>query len=295
MPSFMLTAILVAAVILIPSASALALINPTLQPVDLFARYNAVVTGRIDAVNVKDDTLTVAITKVYKGKFAPKKVTIAADGDMKDFFGELVDDKTFATGKKIVAFIGKRRRRHETDLLVYWGSFGLGKLAAKDKPQRWFWSEEDAQAVGVDNEAVPSLSGTWNGSTDELIRLLDDTVAGGAFFPRRAYATFKPDILLDKLAKGVNGVAMYDIDRDGRLDVYACSEAGDRAYLQLKPLQFVDATDHLKLKGVSSASCSFADVNADRKADLLAGGRTSLADQKDLRPPNYCPPMYARD
>jgi len=284
-----LPAILVAAAILIPAASALALINPTLQPGDLLARYNSVVTGRIDAVNVKGRTLTVAITKVYKGKFAPKKVTIVADGDMKDFFGELADDKTFATGKKIVAFIGKRRRRHETDLLVYWGSFGLGKLAAKDKPERWLWSEEDAQAVGVDNEAVPSLSGTWNGSTEELIRLLDDTAAGSAFFPRRAYATFKPDILLDKLPKGVGGVAMYDIDRDGRLDVYACSEAGDRAYLQLKPLQFVDATGHLKLKGVSSASCSLADVNGDGKADLLAGGRILLGGPEGFAPSKLLP------
>ena len=266
----------VAAVIVITSGPAGALINPTLQPGDLYARYNAVVTGRIEAIDAKAGTFTVVITKVYKGKFAPKRVTVAANGDMKDFFGELVDDKTFAAGKKIVAFVGKRRRRHETELLVYWGSFGLGKLAAKDKPDRWLWDAEDAQAVGVDNETVPSLSGTWNGSTEQLIGLLDDIAAGVAFFPRRAYATFKPDVLLDKLAKGVRGVALYDIDRDGRLDVYACSAAGNRAYLQLKPLQFVDATTHLKLKGVSSASCSFADVNADGKPDLLAGGRILL-------------------
>ena len=283
-PWFVLPAIAVAAVILITFGPAGALINPTLQPGDLYVRYNAVVTGRIDAVDAKARTFTVVITKVYKGKFAPKRVTVAANGDMKDFFGELVDDKTFAAGKKVVAFVGKRRRRHETDLLVYWGSFGLGKLAAKDKPDRWLWDAEDAQALGVDNDTVPSLSGTWNGSTEQLIGLLDDIAGGTAFFPRRAYATFKPDVLLDKLPKAVRGVALYDIDRDGRLDVYACSAAGNRVYLQLKPLQFVDATAQLKLKGVSSASCSFADVNADGRPDLLAGGRILLGGPDGFSP-----------
>jgi len=266
-----------------------ALINPTLQPGDLFARYNAVIAGQIDTVNVKDKAFTVTITRVYKGKFAPKRVTVAANGDMKDFFEELVDDKTFAASRKVVAFVGKRRRRHETDLLIYWGSFGLGRLAAKDKPDRWLWNFEDAEAVGVDNDTVPSLSGTWNGSTEELIRLLEDIVAGSAFFPRRAYATFKPDVLLDKLPKGVRGVAIYDIDGDGRLDAYACSEAGNRVYLQLKALQFVDATSHLKLKGVSSASCSFADVNADGKSDLLAGGRILLGGPEGFSPSRLLP------
>jgi len=289
-----LPALAAAVAILLTAAPARALINPTLQPGDLFARYTAVVTGRIDAVNAKAGTLTVVITKVYKGTFTPKRVTIAADGDMKDFFGELVDDKTFAAGKKIVAFVGKARRRHETDLLVYWGSFGLGKMAAKDKPDRWLWDTEDAEAMGTDNDTVPSLSGTWNGSTEELIRLLDDIAAGRAFFPRRAYAAFKPDVLLDKLPKSVGGVAIYDIDGDGRLDVYACSEGGNRAYLQLKALQFVDATRHLKLEGVSSLSCSFADVNADGKADLLAGGRILLGGQDGFSPSKLLPADAAK-
>lgn len=265
-----LAAIVAAGCLLVPAAGAHALINAALQPIDLHARYKAVIAGEIVAVDGKRNTVEFRVGAVFKGDYKPgQKVVIVAAGEMAQVLAQAAETPAFRKGAKIAAFVGKRRRRRAKELLFYAGGFYLGRMESAD---RWSWTACDKELVGTDGKRVPSLAGTWNGETEMLITMLGDISAGRSHFPRKAYARFKKDILLDTFDDTpVHGVALYDVDGDGDLDVYACSDDEDRLYLQMKPLVFVNATDYVGLD-VASPSCSFADVDADGQADLLAGG-----------------------
>ncbi|MEX2372911.1 MAG: VCBS repeat-containing protein, partial [Dehalococcoidia bacterium] len=82
----------------------------------------------------------------------------------------------------------------------------------------------------------------------------------------------------------VRGVALYDIDGDGELDVYAITPMGGRAYLQTGPMSFTDRTEQLGLAGVGGSSVSFADVDGDGRGDLLVDATVYLnRDDRFLR------------
>jgi hypothetical protein len=95
--------------------------------------------------------------------------------------------------------------------------------------------------------------------------------SGRYYFPAKPMARFRK-LSIRKFAKPLRGVALYDVDADGDLDAYGCCEAGDRLYMQAEPGKFVDRTEALGLGKVAGVSCSFADVDADGKPDLLSGG-----------------------
>ncbi len=249
-----------------------AVINVGLQPSDLFERHENVVSGVIEHVEPMEGTFRLRVTAVHKGT-APAigdNVTVKAGEAMAPFLRPGLQQLTeIAPGKPVAAFVGKRQRRRENELLFFAGGFFLGERTGVS---RWDWTAGDSQMTGVDGQAVPTMRGTWNGSTPQLIRMLEDVARNQAHFPRRGYAAFKKDLLIDHLEGPALGVALYDLDGNGLPDVYACSPAGDRVYLQMEPLEFIDATEWLGLDQ-RSASVSFADYDLDGVPDLLAGAR----------------------
>ncbi len=274
------------AVLLLPGP-ARGVINATLQPVDLYERHHAVLAGEVTAVDAAKGTLVVRVGHVYKGGYKPgQHITVQAEEKMKPLLAQKVREKQLAPGAKWVGFAGKKLRRRENHFMFYTDAgWGLGKMAS---PTQWAWDESDMEEVGIDGEEVPTLGGTWCGSTAKLIELLADIVAGTAHCPRRAYCRFWPGLRLLELDKPIWGVALYDVDGDGDLDIYICSEAGNKMIFQIAPepaeegeeaapFDFADATEYVGLAGVAGRNCSFADVNADGRADLLAGATIYLA------------------
>ncbi len=239
------------------------LINPSLQPADFFERYRAVVVLRVTAVDDATNSAELAVQRVCKGAFAPKTVTMKLVGDqLMEAFVNLM-----GKGVTVTAFIGKARKPEE--ILFYAGGEGrwqMGSLAAADNAGHWNWTEDLGQL------GPKSFFGTWNGSDERFAEMMDDIAAGRSYFPAKAIDRFKPDVAIGKLAAPVRGVALYDVDSDGRPDVYACSPAGDRLWLQLAPGVFTDRTAQFGLAGSASASVSLADVDGDGRADLLLDG-----------------------
>jgi hypothetical protein len=264
-----------------------AVINVGLQPSDLFERHEIVLSGEIDRVDRDAGKFFLRVTALHKGD-APKigdVVEIAAvdamAGALKPGAPALPD---IAAGQPVVAFVGKRQRRREHELLFYAGSFFLGR---RESPTQWKWNAGDTQMVGTDGQHVPTMLGTWNGATPQLVRMCDDLARGRSYYPRRGYAAFQPDLLIDKLPGPVKGVALYDFDRNGLPDLYACSPAGDRIFLQMEKLEFVDVTEWLGLKQ-AGVSVACADFDLDGLNDLLAGGtllRGAIdGEQRSLKP-----------
>lgn len=250
-----------------------AVINVGLQPSDLFERHEFVLSGEIDRVDRDAGKFFLRVSAVHKG-VSPKIGDVIEVAAVEAMAGALKAGATapadIAPGHPVVAFVGKRQRRRENELLFYAGSFYLG---IRESPTQWKWNAGDTQMVGTDGKPVPTMQGTWNGSTAQLVRMCADLARGRSYYPRRGYAAFKPDMLIDKLPGPVKGVALYDLDGNGLPDLYACSPAGDRVFLQMEKLEFVDATEWLGLKQ-AGVSIACADFDLDGHADLLAG--TSL-------------------
>jgi len=241
-----------------------AVINAGLQPYDLVQyRYTHVFALTVDRVDPVSAKVTAHVTESFKGTFvADTAITLQFVGPLR----EAVGDACFQIGRPIAAFVGRTRQANQ--LMIYADGFYLGQMTDH---QTWTLDRSSEQTVGMDGQTIGTLAGTWNGATDQLVRLLQDIAAERDHFPRKAYARFKPDILLDSLEQPITGLGLYDIEGDGDEDIVACSPGGDRVYLQTTPLQFADATKRLGLDG-ASVSCSFADFNGDFLNDLLAGG-----------------------
>lgn len=244
-----------------------AVINVGLQPHDLYkTRYSQVYILEISGIDKTAGKLTTTIVRVLKGKLPEgSAVTLELKGPMKTVMADAIDQGDFVIGEKAVAFAGRRRR--PKDLMVYAGSFYLGAMTASD---HWTLDKSGSTMKGVDGKEIGTLAGTWNGLTDQFVKLVEDIAAGTDHFPSKAYARFQKDVVLDKLDGPVSGIAVYDIEGDGDEDIVACSPAGDRIFLQGDNQQFANANEALGLN-TKSPSCSLADVDADGLNDLLTG------------------------
>ncbi len=264
-PSLCFRAGLVAVMLGICAASALALVDPRLQPVDLFERHRVVLSLKVTAVHEEKQMVELAVQQVCKGDFAAKSVVLsAADEKVREAFQLLVEP-----GLNVVAYVGGAGRGQAQDLLFYAGGEGRwqsGKVQAEgseSSPAAWQWTTD----LGPQ-----TMYGTFNGHPQRLAEMMADKAQDRAYFPASVFDQFKDDLVIDRFPKPVGGVALYDINGDGRLDIYACNETGNRLYLQSAEGKFLDSTQALGLQGVTSAGCSFADVTGSGRADLLADG-----------------------
>ncbi len=253
----------VVAFILLTNVS-LGLVNPSLQPNDLFDRNRIVVTLRVVSVDIEAKLVQLEVEQVCKGKLSAKQVQVSLSGAA----AEEAANQLLVEGGTVVAFVGKSRAGQEDKLIFYPGDgrWQAGRLEKTDDPARWVWDQD----LGLD------LFGTFNGAADRLAEMMTDVRDGRYFFPATPFAGFKKDLPLGTLAGPARGVALYDLDGDGRPDVVACSEQGNRIWLQTGLLTFTDRTKELGLKGSASPSVTIGDLNGDGIPDLLLGAQVYL-------------------
>ncbi len=247
-----------------------AIINPQLQPADLFERLNHVFKATVVDIDEEADSLVARVDKSYKGDYAAgDRITIAA----RDFMANLAGGGSLPAGTRLIAFAGQDRPRSRRHNFLFYSPLGFGS-GVMESPARWTWNEIDEMLIG-----------TWAGSVEQLINYIEDYVEGTAFLPRQAFVRFKPDLLLYRFEAPARGVALYDINGNGRLDIYATSEEGDILLYNVpadRPgaaFSFVDGTDDADIADLASRSVSFADVNANGRADLLADDLILLQDE----------------
>jgi len=246
------------------AASARAVINPKLQPSHLADRYLNLLACSVTAIDADARTAVLRLEGVAKGDFTAKEITLTAKHT-----GLADAILTLGKGQKVVAFVGKRRIRHGNDILYYVGS-GVWYLATmSDSPGAWeVLSNADK---GLDPSSNEIMFGTFNGEPEGLWELVEDITKGVAYFPAVPLTRFSVTNVAD-LEKPVRGVAVYDMSGDGRCDLLACCDAGNRLFIQDDQGQFTDRTEQAALAGTKSVSCSLADADGDGDADLLLDG-----------------------
>lgn len=270
-----------ALILVVAPHCAQAIINPSLQPRDLFERYDIVLELKFTAVDAEKGTAALQVLQVIKGTFAPRTVTVSASGeDVKTAFESLAK-----VDSPVVAYVGQSRRKSER-ILSYTGGSGQWQVGEKDArdPSIWQWTERiDPLAVGG------GAAGTFNGATERLVEMMLDKKRDHYYFPVAPQMQCREAVTIGRFKSPVRGVALHDIDGDGRLDVYAASDEGDRVFLQRGNLEFTDATQALGLQNLKSPSVNFADVNADGHPDLLAGAVIYLGNGKKFNASELLP------
>ena len=271
--------------VLLTATTAQALVNPSLQPIHLYDRYEVVLAGTVvvaDLTNEDEDVesgrIRIKVGMVCKGRFAGKEIVIdvparKARGESKHEASEDWNIWDVANkGRTFVAFVGKKRRRGENEVMLYCGErqWHHARITDKAKPSAWTYESASADI----------MVGTFNGDSNRLADMLADTKKGTAFFPADVNVRLNRDVTVGTLPGAAGGVALFDIDGDGDLDVLACSAKGIRAYLQDGNVKFTDATKELGLSGVVGMSCGFADVNGDGLSDLLVDTQLFLKQEK---------------
>lgn len=243
-----------------------ALVNPSLQPRDIFERHDVVLVLRVTEINEETRTTSLGVVDCPKGKFEPRKVTLSVepDGPTEAF------ETLLSPGQCVVAYFGKASGRG-AGVITFYAAGGHWGLAQQKSDDVWTWTE----SLGPLDEK--SMFGTFNGDGERLAEMMRDTAAGTVFFPATPFEQFDKDVVLAKLDQPATAVAARDLDGDGRCDVLAAWSGGVRALVQTKPLVFEDKTQALGLAAAKGRSVSAADANADGRCDLLIGAELYIS------------------
>lgn len=240
-----------------------ALINPKVQPKLLYDLYKNVMVCRVTAVDTKSLKVEFDVIQVTKGDFAPKKVVLTADAQIL-----LPEILALEAGQQVVVFAGGRRASAR-DVLYYVGAGKWYKAQMESLEMSAAWRlTGDADADKSSNEI---MFGVYNGSVQMLWQMMEDVTARRQYYPARPFTRFAAR-KLDVLNKPAEGVAIFDVNGDGRLDIVLASPGGVRVYLQNDKGDFGDSTEAWGLASVAAKSVGLADVDGDGKPDLLFDG-----------------------
>lgn len=249
--------------------TASAVINPALQPDVYFQKYDNVVVLEITAIDPAAAELKCFVVKAIKGDYeARQSVSVVFKGALAGQVAERVAEGSLAKGDQFPVFAGKpSRRKSKRQVRMYADEFLVGEV---QQPDLFYIGVSEEIETDSEGGKVNTLAGIYCGMTSQLIKMLEDMAADKAYYPRKAYVKFLPDMLVDELDGSIEGAAMYDINGDGMEDLIACSPKGDRIYLQVEPMKFSNATEKLGVKS-ASLSCSVADVDCNGLTDLMLG------------------------
>ncbi|MDF1711649.1 MAG: VCBS repeat-containing protein, partial [Akkermansiaceae bacterium] len=212
-------------------ASAPALINPSLQAKDLFERFQHVLVTKVSKVDENTGHLELTVISQPKGKLSSETVTMTfpPPEEDADFESEESSFEVPEIGQIVVAFAASKVRRREKDVMIYVGDRQWHEVELDPaNPSSWEWTEAGEE----------SLVGTFNGQAERLAEAVTDLADGSYFFPARVWARFQDDLVVAKSEQPFAGVAIHDLDRDGRPDIVATSGTGVRLMRQTGELKF---------------------------------------------------------
>lgn len=247
------------------SAVAVALVNPAVQPRHLYELYDRVMACTVTQVDSKTLTVRLRVDEVIGRDFKPAVVVMRAEA--KELLEAVL---AMEKGQSIVAFAGRQSPAGKRNEVLYYVGGGKWYRAAMsaDAPDQWELQADADEGKAATSEEI--MFGVFNGQVESLWKIARDLKGGRQYFPAKPFSSFAAR-KIDTLPAPPGGVALFDIDGDGRLDAVVTSPGGDRLYIQNSRGEFEDRTTAMGL-ATRSRSVSLADADGDGKCDLLLDG-----------------------
>ena len=244
------TATLVFSLVVLSPKPAPAIIRVYVTLSQIHKAAQDLIVAKVDSVDAGKNrvTLAEAVTLEELGK----KVLLPRDRSITlDVTGHAALAGQLRPGDPAVIFVGRRG-------------------AAIHVADAWF----QGKSSGEDDWAIVGpydIARTFPGNTPSLVRALLKLRAGDApLLDAVMHHTWHGDFMLQTLDVAAGAMAAADADADGMADLVVATEQGVRFYRGTGPGKaFAHATDPWGLSDATARQVAFADVNGDRKPDLL--------------------------
>jgi hypothetical protein len=247
------------ALLLISSATALAIINPRFTPKHLVEEAELILAGPLEATA---DPLewTLSAPAAIKGKAAKQALSLAACN--KDHVGDIQEVLKKNAKEPAILFSGTLNEEKQAYLHV--AGLWLETKAAGDN--RW-------NVAGY----APKMAATYAGGTDMLIRMADHLAKDpDADVPVSAGVRWSGHVKIGNIPGEVHGIAAIEFPAPGKSCLFVASSGGDRLFRAKGDDAFEDITAAAKL-GTKSRRFTCLDLDGDGLADLVTWDGSALS------------------
>ena len=278
-------AVLVAVAAVATTASAK--IDPKFTPVDITEQAEIILVLEFQKV-VEGSPAKAVVKSVVKGKFEPKEITIDLEASpLSKVAGGKVRELVASGQKEALFFFGAFDRKEDgaggdggppeaTGFLHMSGEW------TDNSQNEWFTldSVPDNLAAWDMGKLDSRMLGTWNGSTDMLLRAVRYIMSCDAkpIMPCDDGVTWAPEMQVAKLSGKVFASKAIDLTGkavNGQADLFIAADSGDKVY-RFAGGKMVDITEKVKLTSKSQVF-AFGDFNGDGTLDLASFDGQGLA------------------
>lgn len=243
-----------------------ALINPNFTPIDLVNSAETIILLKLSPADTKGN-VTCEIKRVLKGN--------AKVGD------KLVLDLTTSPQEEYVKLIKNALQTiGDEPVLLFVGMDEAGQPASfLNLRAQWFKvNKKDDNREYELMEVDEKMAGTWAGSSDMLLRVVDYILTDpNPDVPVRVGSSWGDKIKAGNISGKFYKFLAVDIDGKGKLSLFVCAETGDKVYTyDGKAKKFDEISSKLKISTRSTlAVCG--DFNGDKLLDIASWNNNGLS------------------
>lgn len=243
-----------------------ALINPNFTPIDLVNSAETIMLLKLSPADTKGH-VTCEVKRVLKGnaKVGDKLILDLTTSPQEEYVKSI---------KKVLQTIG------DEPVLLFVGMDEAGQPASfLNLRAQWFKvDKKDDNRQYELMEVDEKMSGTWAGSSDMLLRIVDYILTDpNPNVPVRVGSSWGDKIKVGSISGKIYKFLPVDIDGKGKLSLFVGAETGDKVYIyDKKAKKFDEISSKLKISTHSTLAV-WSDFNGDKLLDIASWSNNGLS------------------